>query len=234
MVKTTTKMKKAIIFLLPVILIFIFSSGCGVVNIPSGSMKTATLDTQYLNAVAYAIIQKNEADNAATAAVVEMTLIAATTISPRYSTDAASACQKIVNDINIDKDYSAIKPGANLSGCDFSGIDLFGMPLIQTDLRATNLSDANLTGANLTGADLTFANLTKTRLRFAILTNAILIGANFANADLTSADLRGAVLTNADFKGADLTSTIVTQEQLNQAANLKSAILPLEFGTPIP
>ena len=91
------------------------------------------------------------------------------------------------------------------------GANLFGADLHRADLVGADLRGARLCGADLRRADLRLADLQMAALMSTKLQKACLIGAKLSGAGLSEADLSGAR---------------VTDEQLAQAASLKSAALP--------
>ncbi len=121
----------------------------------------------------------------------------------------------------------------SLSNADLSGIDLsfsfqdnqpltsiplpsVGFDLSNADLRNADLHGANLSFVNLSGANLDFANL-----RDVNLSGAYLAGTHLLDTDLTNADLDAAYLWKAELVGS-----LVSQNQLDQAAILKDAQMP--------
>jgi len=199
--------KKLTNLALIILAMFLIASGCGVLKKKDPNA--------HLNAAATAIADEKQAKNAATEAVAQLTLNAATEGAPDYLANGARGCQKTM-DMVAKGDYSKLVSEAELAGCDFTEVNLFGLNLTQADLRGAILTGANLNAATLIRADMKFANLTKANLRFAVLIQA----------DLTGANLKGADLTGADLRGSNLTKAIITMEQLSLAANYQGAILP--------
>lgn len=201
------RIKNALRVLLFLTLVFTFT-GCS-------SLKPSKDPNAHLNAAATAIADEKTAKNAATEAVANLTIVAATDIWTDYQADAAKNCKKILERVNSG-DYSDLLPEAELAGCDFTDLNLYGMNLTQADLRGVNLTGANLNAVTLIRSDMKFANLTKANLRFAIIIQA----------DLTGANLKGADLTGADLRGTNLVKAVISQEQLDQAADYRGAVLP--------
>lgn len=210
-------MKRFILLFIMIFSVVVFVSGCDVLK-SAGKLVGISfeLESNHLDAAATAIHGKMQAKNAATAAVAQMTLTAATAAAPDFTVKAAKACEGVVKDINDEGNYSALSPGAPLAGCDFTKMDFFGMNLSNADLRSVNFNGANLSQANLSRADMKFAVLTKANLTSALLVQTDLTGANFKGADLTGSDMRGANLTNAT----------ITRLQLETVADLTGTILP--------
>lgn len=131
---------------------------------------------------------------------------------------------------------SAVK----MSNCDLSGADFSNANLSYSDMRRANLANSFLTSANLSVANLEKSNMVDTNLDFANLSSsrlcgAYMVGSSLMDANLTNANLRGANLkfanlSNAIVRGcnvedADLSNAQLTDEQLNEMANIDKAII---------
>lgn len=158
---------------------------------------------------------------ALTAAVVGVTLVAASPVSAQNASQIA-----------------AVRSGANCPRCN----------LFQADLSNLSLKGKNLAGARLRQADLSAAVMNRTSfaggdLRDVNAYGAVLGGASFARADLTNASFVGAYLQGANFTGARLSgvnfsgaemdrATGLRQGQLNQACGDDSTLLPRGLSLP--
>lgn len=136
---------------------------------------------------------------------------------------------QFLHDANlVDKDHPIIDlRGANLSKVSLGAVTKFG----GTWFTHIDLDKINLKQVDLSNADLSHASITEANLSGSILDGANFIGTDFSNTNLRNSSFFGTILQEAtlygsDLSGAYLKGAMVTQEQLEQAASLRHAIMP--------
>jgi uncharacterized protein YjbI with pentapeptide repeats len=126
-----------------------------------------------------------------------------------------------IRQTKVDNLIKTLKKGevAGLRRENLHGVMLAGIRLRKADLHGANLSEAMLAGADLGQADLENADLES-----AMLLGADLRGANLTNANLKEAMLLGVRLEGARIDGANFTGSNITQEQIDEACGLPTAL----------
>ncbi|MCJ7431984.1 MAG: pentapeptide repeat-containing protein [Anaerolineales bacterium] len=121
---------------------------------------------------------------------------------------------------------AGVGPNLNLALCDLSDRNLSGSNFSNANLAQAKLSESNLSKADFSNANLAGAVASESNMSGANFTGADLTSANLSSSNLMGADFSNAITLGVDFSDCNMTGAIITQEQLDQAFSVKSAILP--------
>ena len=121
---------------------------------------------------------------------------------------------------------AGVGPDLNLALCDLSDRNLSGSNFSNANLAQASLSESNLSKVDFSNANLAGANASRSNMSDANFTGVDLTSANLSSSNLMRADFSNAITVGVDFSDCNMTGAIITQDQLDQAFSIKSAILP--------